>query len=142
MIDPVHNAEEAASPRVMAASGITPPTAPKADPNGEAAGIKFLEENKGKPGVVTLPSGLQYKVLVEGGGVEHPTSNSPCACHYAGRLLDGTEFDSSYSRGSPSTFAPNQVSCRLLRRHAFRLQPRRLRRHMHPLQPPHARPNR
>ena len=52
----------------------------------------------------------QYKVLQEGGGMEHPTKETPCECHYAGRLLDGTEFDSSYARGTPSTFAPNQVS--------------------------------
>jgi len=75
----------------------------------EEAGLAFLEENKAKEGVITLPSGLQYKVLVEGGGVEHPTVSSPCECHYAGRLLDGTEFDSSYKRGQPTTFAPNQV---------------------------------
>eukprot|EP00931_Biecheleriopsis_adriatica_P108712 TRINITY_DN8303_c0_g1_i1.p1 TRINITY_DN8303_c0_g1~~TRINITY_DN8303_c0_g1_i1.p1 ORF type:complete len:346 (-),score=99.92 TRINITY_DN8303_c0_g1_i1:59-1066(-) len=80
-----------------------------ADPNGAAAGIKFLEENKTKEGVVTLPSGLQYKVLSEGAGLEHPKVSTPCACHYAGRLLDGTEFDSSYKRGEPTTFAPNQV---------------------------------
>ena len=79
------------------------------DPNGEAAGLAFLEENKGKSDVITLPSGLQYKVIVEGGGVEHPTVATPCECHYAGRLLDGTEFDSSYKRGTPTTFAPNQV---------------------------------
>merc|ERR1712151_352084 len=59
--------------------------------------------------VVTLPSGLQYKVLKEGKGLEHPTVSTPCECHYAGRLLDGSEFDSSYSRGEPTTFAPNQV---------------------------------
>ena len=41
--------------------------------------------------------------------MEHPTISTPCNCHYAGRLLDGTEFDSSYARGTPSTFAPNQV---------------------------------
>uniref|UniRef100_A0A7S3FA55 peptidylprolyl isomerase n=1 Tax=Haptolina ericina TaxID=156174 RepID=A0A7S3FA55_9EUKA len=41
--------------------------------------------------------------------MEHPTVSSPCECHYAGRLLDGSEFDSSYKRGSPTTFAPNQV---------------------------------
>lgn len=56
-----------------------------------------------------MPSGLQYKVLEEGGGLEHPTVATPCECHYAGRLLDGTEFDSSYKRGTPTTFAPNQV---------------------------------
>jgi len=80
-----------------------------ADPNGDEAGIKFLEENKDKEGVITLPSGLQYKVLEEGAGLEHPTVSSPCDCHYAGKLLDGTEFDSSYKRGKPTTFAPNQV---------------------------------
>eukprot|EP00440_Ansanella_granifera_P047039 gb/GFBE01050941.1/.p1 GENE.gb/GFBE01050941.1/~~gb/GFBE01050941.1/.p1 ORF type:complete len:341 (+),score=127.52 gb/GFBE01050941.1/:1-1023(+) len=79
------------------------------DPNGEEASKKFLEENKSKDGVITLPSGLQYKVLREGAGMEHPKVSTPCECHYAGRLLDGTEFDSSYKRGSPTTFAPNQV---------------------------------
>ena len=59
--------------------------------------------------MITLGSGLQYKVLNEGGGLEHPTASTPCDCHYAGRLLDGTEFDSSYSRGQPTAFAPNQV---------------------------------
>jgi len=79
------------------------------DPNGKEAGIKFLEANKSKEGVVVLPSGLQYKVLNEGPGMAHPTVGSPCECHYAGKLLDGTEFDSSYKRGKPTTFAPNQV---------------------------------
>ena len=41
--------------------------------------------------------------------MEHPLVSTPCKCHYAGRLLDGTEFDSSYKRGQPTTFAPNQV---------------------------------
>merc|ERR1719181_1330039 len=41
--------------------------------------------------------------------MDHPTASTPCACHYAGRLLDGTQFDSSYDRGEPTTFAPNQV---------------------------------
>ena len=79
------------------------------DPNGKQAGLDFLAENKGKSGVITLPSGLQYAVISEGAGVEHPKVGTPCECHYAGRLLDGTEFDSSYKRGTPSTFAPNQV---------------------------------
>jgi len=78
-----------------------------------AAGLKFLEENKGKEGVVTLPSGLQYKVLRAGDGTHHPTVSSPCECHYEGRSAsnypDGPVFDSSYARGSPTTFAPNQV---------------------------------
>merc|ERR1712110_828520 len=70
---------------------------------------KFLAENAKKEGVVTLPSGLQYKVLRKGEGAHHPTKDSPCECHYEGTLIDGTEFDSSYARGSPTTFAPNQV---------------------------------
>jgi FKBP-type peptidyl-prolyl cis-trans isomerase FklB len=69
----------------------------------------YLEQNKTKEGVVTLPSGLQYKVLRAGTGDSHPTADSQCDCHYAGRLIDGTEFDSSYKRGEPTAFAPNQV---------------------------------
>lgn len=72
-------------------------------------GLKYLEDNKGNTGVVALPSGLQYKILQKGSGTHHPTVNSPCLCHYAGTLIDGSEFDSSYSRGEPTTFAPNQV---------------------------------
>ena len=75
----------------------------------DAEGLAFLDENKGKEGVVTLESGMQYKVLRAGGGDSHPTANSPCDCHYAGTLIDGTTFDSSYDRGSPTSFAPNQV---------------------------------
>ena len=78
-----------------------------------AEGLKFLELNKDKEGVVTLPSGLQYKVLRKGDGDSHPTANSPCECHYEGRTAanypSGPVFDSSYARGSPTTFAPNQV---------------------------------
>mmetsp|Transcript_1954 Transcript_1954/g.2949 ORF Transcript_1954/g.2949 Transcript_1954/m.2949 type:complete len:222 (-) Transcript_1954:92-757(-) len=72
-------------------------------------GLKFLEENKNKEGVITLPSGLQYKVLREGDGADSPTVSTPCECHYEGTLIDGEKFDSSYDRGSPTTFAPNQV---------------------------------
>jgi len=74
------------------------------------AGLKFLEANKKKLGVSSArKSGLQYKILAKGNGKANPTLNSPCKCHYEGKLLDGTIFDSSYARGSPSTFAPNQV---------------------------------
>ena len=65
-------------------------------------GLAFLAENKVKEGVITLQSGLQYKILDEGAGLEHPKSSTPCECHYAGRLLDGSEFDSSYKRGAPA----------------------------------------
>ena len=58
-------------------------------------------------------AGLQYKVINAGDGKEHPLVSTPCACHYEGRSAkdypDGPKFDSSYDRGSPSTFAPNQV---------------------------------
>ena len=80
-----------------------------ADPNGEEAGLAFLEANKAMDGVIVLPSNLQYKVLKEGTGKHHPALSSPCECHYAGRLMDGTVFDSSYKRGKPSTFSPQQV---------------------------------
>merc|ERR1712153_92908 len=63
----------------------------------------------GKEGVISLASGMQYKVLRAGEGANHPTVDSPCECHYKGTLIDGSTFDSSYDRGSPTTFAPNQV---------------------------------
>ena len=76
-------------------------------PNRDA-GIKFLEENAKKDGVITLPSGLQYKVLVQGTG-EVPQSSDKVKVHYEGRLLDGTVFDSSYKREEPTEFTPSQV---------------------------------
>mmetsp|Transcript_37416 Transcript_37416/g.105609 ORF Transcript_37416/g.105609 Transcript_37416/m.105609 type:complete len:165 (+) Transcript_37416:138-632(+) len=76
---------------------------------GNARSAAFLEKNKQKEGVITLPSGLQYKVLRQGDGDSHPTVDSPCECHYKGTLVDGKQFDSSYDRGKPTTFAPNQV---------------------------------
>lgn len=75
----------------------------------DSEGLTFLLENGQKPDVATLPSGLQYKILKKGDGKHHPTPNSPCLCHYEGRLLDGKVFDSSYERGEPTAFAPNQV---------------------------------
>ncbi|GKY93057.1 hypothetical protein MPSEU_000274000 [Mayamaea pseudoterrestris] len=72
------------------------------------AGLDFLKQKQSEPGVVARPSGLLYKEIRAGSG-KSPTVDSPCECHYAGTLIDGTEFDSSYKRGSPMTFAPNQV---------------------------------
>lgn len=73
-------------------------------------GLAWLDENKNKAGVVVLPSGLQYKVLKEApAGAKSPLVGTPCSCHYRGTLIDGTEFDLSYKRGQPTTFAPNQV---------------------------------
>jgi FKBP-type peptidyl-prolyl cis-trans isomerase len=71
-------------------------------------GAAFLAENGKKPGVKTLPSGLQYRVIKEGSG-KKPSATSTVTVHYAGRLLDGTEFDSSIKRGEPATFPLNGV---------------------------------
>merc|ERR1712032_896896 len=79
------------------------------------------KENKAREGVVTLKSGLQYKVLKKGPGKMHPLKDTSCECHYAGTTLaltpdaidkeesEWNEFDSSYKRGQPTSFAPNQV---------------------------------
>ena len=68
----------------------------------------FLKENAKKKDVVTTESGLQYKVLTKGTG-EIPTATQRVKVHYRGTLIDGTEFDSSYKRNEPTTFACNQV---------------------------------
>jgi FKBP-type peptidyl-prolyl cis-trans isomerase FklB len=76
----------------------------------QAAGAKnkqegdaFLAANKAKAGVVTLPSGMQYKVITAGTGPK-PTLEQTVVCHYRGTLIDGQEFDSSFKRGQPATF--------------------------------------
>jgi FKBP-type peptidyl-prolyl cis-trans isomerase FklB len=71
-------------------------------------GAAFLAANATKPGVVTLPSGLQYKVLVAGTGPK-PSATDSVVCNYRGTLLDNTEFDSSYKRGQPATFPVSGV---------------------------------
>jgi FKBP-type peptidyl-prolyl cis-trans isomerase FklB len=71
--------------------------------NNKKAGEAFLAANKTKEGVVTLPSGLQYKILKKGDG-KAPTDADTVECHYRGTLIDGTEFDSSHRRGQPATF--------------------------------------
>lgn len=71
-------------------------------------GNKFLEENKGREGVTTLESGLQYEVLTEGDGVK-PTAQDQVRVHYHGTLIDGTVFDSSVDRGEPAVFGVSQV---------------------------------
>ena len=72
------------------------------------AGQKFLAENKSKEDVVTLPSGLQYKIIKEGDGPK-PSASDTVVTNYRGTLIDGTEFDSSYKRGEPATFPVGQV---------------------------------
>ena len=71
-------------------------------------GKKFLAENSKKEGVVTLHSGLQYKILKEGEG-QSPTINDQVTCHYRGTFIDGKVFDSSYDRGEPAQFPVNGV---------------------------------
>ena len=71
-------------------------------------GEEFLKENAGKPGVITLKSGLQYKVLKEGTG-RKPGKISKVRCHYEGTFTNGMTFDSSYKRGEPAVFGVNQV---------------------------------
>ena len=71
-------------------------------------GEAFLAENKEKAGVTTTASGLQYEVMKEGSGAK-PQKSDRVSVHYAGTLIDGTEFDSSYKRGSPAAFAVTGV---------------------------------
>jgi len=73
-----------------------------------AAGTVYLAENAKKPGVTTTASGLQYKVITPGTG-KKPTASDTVTVHYRGTLVDGAEFDSSYSRGQPATFPLNGV---------------------------------
>ena len=106
----------------LALAALAAPAVVLAGTNEE--GLKFLEDNKAREGVITLKSGLQYKVLKKGGGKFAPKADSSCQCHYAGTTpaltpnahekADGeesewAEFDSSYKRGQPTDFAPNQV---------------------------------
>ncbi|HLW87494.1 MAG TPA: FKBP-type peptidyl-prolyl cis-trans isomerase [Terriglobales bacterium] len=83
----------------------------KAQQAGEAnkkEGAAFLAANKTKPGVVTLPSGLQYKIIQAGTGPK-PAATDTVSVNYRGTLINGTEFDSSYKRGQPATFTVNGV---------------------------------
>jgi FKBP-type peptidyl-prolyl cis-trans isomerase FklB len=73
-----------------------------------AASAKFLAENKQKPGVITLPSGLQYKIIKPGRGPK-PTADDQVEVNYKGTLPDGTVFDSSYQRGQPATFGLSSI---------------------------------
>jgi FKBP-type peptidyl-prolyl cis-trans isomerase len=72
-------------------------------------GAAFLAENGKKPEVKTLASGVQYKVLKAGTGAVKPKQTDTVSAHYAGRLVDGTKFDSSYDRGEPLNIPVNQV---------------------------------
>lgn len=73
-----------------------------------AEGAAYLEQNGKREGVITTKSGLQYEVLTEGTG-NSPKATDKVRCHYEGKLLDGSTFDSSYQRGEPADFGLNQV---------------------------------
>ncbi len=99
----VETAEEAAKKEAAMRA-----EAEQANKAAKAEGEKFLADNKGKPGVHTTASGLQYKVLLEGTG-KSPRATDRVSVHYEGTLIDGTKFDSSYDRGEPIDFGLNQV---------------------------------
>lgn len=82
--------------------------AKEASDKNRKAGEEFLAANKGKEGVVTLPDGLQYKILTPGNGPK-PAASDTVVCNYKGTLIDGKEFDSSYKRGQPATFPVSGV---------------------------------
>ena len=71
-------------------------------------GEAFLAANKNKEGVISLPNGMQYKVITMGTG-KKPKATDTVTVHYQGTLIDGKEFDSSFKRGEPATFPLNQV---------------------------------
>lgn len=88
--------------------------------DNQQAEAKFMAENAKKEGVVSLPSGLQYKILQKGSGAI-PTDDNWVEAHYRGKLLDGTEFDSSYRAGKPSVFKVGEATAGW--REALKLMP-------------------
>lgn len=75
----------------------------------KAKSEKFLAENKTKTGIHVLPSGVQYRVIEDGTGSQHPTLGSEVTVHYRGSLMNGLEFDSSFARGEPVHFKVGDV---------------------------------
>ncbi|MCZ6925955.1 MAG: FKBP-type peptidyl-prolyl cis-trans isomerase [Rickettsia endosymbiont of Ixodes persulcatus] len=92
----------------MQVAAAQDPAMVSAADKSKVTGDAFLAANKKKPGVVTTGDGLQYKVLNPGKGA-HPTDTDTVVVNYEGKLVDGTEFDSSYKRGEPATFPVNGV---------------------------------
>lgn len=92
---------------MSAAEQLAQAKAKKAEAN-LLAGQEFLANNKTKPGITALPSGLQYEILTEGTGAK-PAAHNTVTCHYHGTLIDGTVFDSSVQRGRPASFPLNMV---------------------------------
>ena len=100
--------EEAGKTAQMKAMAIKAKNMEKQYGSNKAAGEKFLAANKKKAGVVTLPSGVQYKVIKEGNG-PMPKDTSMVTVNYEGRTIEGKVFDSSYKRGEPVQLRANQV---------------------------------
>ncbi len=108
---PLLTEDEAKAMLTQAQNEVRQQQQAKAKQEGEAnkkAGEAFLAANKSKDGVVTLPDGLQYKILTPGTGPK-PAATDSVVCNYRGTLVNGTEFDSSYKRGQPVTFPVNGV---------------------------------
>ncbi|MCP4187227.1 MAG: FKBP-type peptidyl-prolyl cis-trans isomerase [Gammaproteobacteria bacterium] len=84
-------------------------TRPEEIAANKKAGAEFMETNKTAKGVEATSSGLQYLVLQDGTGSQHPSATDKVKVHYEGKLLDGTVFDSSVERGEPISFGLNQV---------------------------------
>ncbi len=108
---PLLTEEESRSVLMQLQEDMRKKQAEKAQQMGTAnktQGEAFLAANKSKEGVVTLPSGLQYKILKAGTGPK-PTASDSVVCNYRGTLIDGKEFDSSYKRGEPATFPVSGV---------------------------------
>jgi len=96
--------------RLLLAAAVICACALNVSAGNNAEGEAFLQANAEKEGVVVTKSGLQYRILKSGApDGKSPLINSKCKCHYRGTLISGVEFDSSYKRGKPTSFAPNQV---------------------------------
>ena len=92
----------------LSACHSQPGKAAEKAPADQNANAVFMANNSKQPGVVTLPDGLQYKILKAGIGPK-PTAADSVVCNYRGTLINGKEFDSSYKRGQPATFGVSQV---------------------------------
>ena len=105
---PIFNAQQAQMLAQTKMQAIKAKNAEKQYGANKAAGVKFLAANKKKAGVVTLPSGLQYKVIKVGNG-PMPKDTSMVEVNYEGKTIDGKVFDSSYQRKQPLSLRANQV---------------------------------
>lgn len=102
--------DNAAIDRGAPSAGVSEEATPPADDSAYRAEQQaYLDQNAAEEDVTVTPSGLQYRVVESGGGSESPGATAMVSVHYAGRFIDGEQFDSSYSRGEPSQFPLNGV---------------------------------